>query len=139
MKKAMLFMITSMLLNQLVSASPAEQKKRMFGHVVEFNQTRQGSFDQTVGDAPIAVVYFYSPSCGPCKQLSPRILQLAKECPYIKFVKVNVSTNSFLAQKYGIRSVPQLLFFKNGAFQKGHTLTGLSRKDTIKRTIDRLS
>ncbi len=65
--------------------------------------------------------------------------ELAKELPDVKFMKVNVSTNSALANKYGIRSIPQLLFFKDGNLQKGATLRGNQTKDTIKRAINKLS
>lgn len=121
-----------------VTPEPSCPQKR-FGQVVEFNQTRHGSFDQAVKETPIVVVDFYSNSCGPCKQLAPRIKELAQELPDVKFMKVNVSTNSALANKYGIRSIPQLLFFKDGDLQKGATLRGNQTKDMIKRAINKLS
>ena len=114
-----------------VTPEPSCPQKR-FGQVVEFNQTRHGSFDQAVKETPIVVVDFYSNSCGPCKQLAPRIKELAEELPDVKFMKVNVSTNSALANKYGIKSIPQLLFFKAGNLQTGTTLRGNLTKDMIK-------
>ena len=54
-----------------------------FGSVIEFTHTRNGStldaFDQAVKQADLVIVDFYSHSCGPCKQLSPRLDELAKE------------------------------------------------------------
>ncbi len=142
MKRIVVTLVLLVSINYSYSVAPEPScPQKRFGLVVEFNQTRHGSFDQAVSgkEAPIVVVDFYSDSCGPCKQLAPRIKELAKELPDVKFMKVNVSTNNALANKYGIKSIPQLLFFKDGNLQKGETLRGNQPKDTIKKTIKKLS
>lgn len=116
----------------------ADPKTKTFGNVVEFNQTRHGSFDSAVQEADIVVVDFYAPWCGPCKQLGPRITQLAQELTHIKFIKVDIDANEGLAQKYHVRSIPQLLFFKKGVLQKGNTLQGVQPLNKIKDTIKQL-
>ena len=111
------------------------QKKAL---VEEFIQTRGRSFDQAVEEAYIVVVDFYSDKCGPCKKLAPRIRELAKELPNVKFMKVDTTKNGALVTKYVIRSIPQLLFFKNGDLQEARVY-GDQTKDTIKKAINKLS
>ena len=66
------------------------------------------------GDGP-CVVDFYAIWCGPCKALSPRLEKLAKEYKgKVQFYKVDVDDSGALAMAYGIRSIPTLMFFKNG-------------------------
>jgi len=60
------------------------------------------------------VVDFYSDGCGPCKRLGPIIDDLAKTFPKITFIKVDINTFRVLAQRYYVKAVPTLIFFKNG-------------------------
>ena len=53
-----------------------------------------------------------------------------------KIVKVNVDENGDLAQKYGIRGIPTLIFFKDG--EAKNTLVGMQSKDDIAKTINEL-
>ena len=65
-------------------------------------------------DLPV-FVDFYADWCGPCKMMSPVIDKLAEEyAGKIKVGKVNVDENGDLAVKYGIMSIPNMVFFKNG-------------------------
>ena len=65
-------------------------------------------------DIPV-VVDFYADWCGPCKMMSPVIDKLAEEFDgRIKVGKVNVDENGELAQRYGIMSIPNMVFFKGG-------------------------
>ncbi len=122
---------------QLFAVTPAPSCPT-FGKVFEFNQTRHGSFDDAVKEGHIVVVDFYGTGCPPCKKLSPIIEQLAKELPDIKFMKVNTATNNALANKYGIRSIPQLFFFKGGQLQRNKSLRGFQTKGAIKKQITSL-
>lgn len=76
--------------------------------------TSVAQFDKTVADNETVFVDFYADWCGPCKQLSPVIHALATEYPNITFVKVNIDNVRALADRYSIRSIPTLLFFKDG-------------------------
>ena len=76
----------------------------------------ESNFDTEVLQSDLPVfVDFYADWCGPCKMMSPVIDKLAEEfAGRIKVGKVNVDENGDLAVKYGIMSIPNMVFFKNG-------------------------
>lgn len=83
------------------------------------------------------IVDFSATWCGPCRQLSPIIDDLAKEyAGKVKVGKVDIDQSQEVAGKFGIMSVPTVLFFKGG--QKVDTLVGLNPKSVYKSKIDGL-
>ena len=61
------------------------------------------------------VVDFWAEWCGPCKMIGPVIDEMATEYEGRAVVgKVNVDNNSEFSAKYGVRSIPTVLFFQNG-------------------------
>ncbi len=61
------------------------------------------------------VVDFYAEWCGPCKQIAPVLESLAGELEgQVKIVKVDVDDQSELASRFGVQTIPNLLFFKEG-------------------------
>ena len=75
---------------------------------------------------------------GVCKTLLPVIDEVATDLgENAKVFKVNVDENGDLAQKYGIRGIPTLMFFKNGEAAK--TLVGVQPKEEIKKSLEELA
>jgi len=83
----------------------------------------------------LTLVDFGATWCGPCKKLHPIMQELAGEYgTVIKVVEVNVEESPEVAMKYGITSVPQLLFIKGGVVKE--TVMGLLPKSRIQDKID---
>jgi thioredoxin 1 len=75
-----------------------------------------GNFKETVLDSDkVAMVDFWAEWCGPCRMIGPIVEELSDEYMGKAVIgKVNVDSNSETATNYGIRSIPTILFFKNG-------------------------
>ena len=105
----------------------------MSGNTIEF---KENSFKEDVLDSNKPVlVDFWAEWCGPCKILTPTIDEIAKEYIDKAIVgKLNVDENPNIAAKYGIRSIPSLLFFKDGKVQK--QIMGAVAKSDIASVLD---
>lgn len=87
-------------------------------------------------DVPV-VIDFWSEHCGPCKQLSPVLDQVAAEVgTTAKVAKVDVMTQRQLAAKFKITRVPTLVFVKNG--QVKETKVGIMLKNDIIKKLQSL-
>ncbi|NIA27442.1 MAG: thioredoxin TrxA [Desulfobulbaceae bacterium] len=78
--------------------------------------TNDSNFDADVvqSDKP-ALVDFWAEWCGPCKMIEPLLKEVAGDyADRIAVVKVNVDESPNIAQKFGIRSIPTLMLFKDG-------------------------
>ncbi|AKX33784.1 thioredoxin [Spiroplasma litorale] len=75
------------------------------------------------------VVDFYAEWCGPCKMLAPIFEQVSSEVKDTQFIKVNVDEASEVANKYGVRSIPTVISFKDGNLDKENT--GFMSKDVL--------
>lgn len=72
------------------------------------------NFDRFVKENENVVIDCWAAWCGPCRMLSPIIEQLAEEKTNIAFAKLDVDQNRTVTMRYGIMSIPTLLYFKNG-------------------------
>ena len=81
--------------------------------------TNDSSFEADVlnSEKP-ALVDFWAEWCGPCKMIAPILEEAAGEyVDKLSIVKLNVDESPSIAQKFGIRSIPTLMLFKDGAVQ----------------------
>jgi thioredoxin 1 len=82
--------------------------------VIEILDEENFTNDVLNSELPV-LVDFWAEWCGPCKQLSPSVEDVASENQEkIKVCKMDVDSNREIAAKYGIRSIPSLIIFKNG-------------------------
>ncbi len=87
-------------------------------------------------DKPI-MVDFWAVWCGPCRMLSPTVDDIAEQYEgKVEVVKCNVDDCQDIAIKYGIRSIPTLIFFKNGEIVK--RTVGVVSEAEIKSILEEL-
>jgi thioredoxin 1 len=97
----------------------------------------EDNFDEQVGMAkgPI-LVDFWAAWCTPCKALGPKLEELAAELTGdARVAKVDVDQNGDLANRFGIRSIPTMIVFKEGRVVD--QIIGNQPKEQIRRMIER--
>jgi thioredoxin len=95
-----------------ISGIVAAEKDKMSNSVELTDATFSSEIENHNG---LAVVDFWAPWCGPCRMVGPVLDELAGEyAGKAKVAKVDVDQNQSLAQRFGVRSIPLILFFKDG-------------------------
>lgn len=95
------------------------------------------NFDELLGSNKVVVADFWATWCGPCKAMGPSIDELSAEYEGQALIgKVDVEENNDLAEKYAIRSVPTIIFFKDG--EMIDKMVGLQSKAVLESKIKAL-
>jgi thioredoxin len=102
-------------------------------------QLTEENFDATLKQhSGLMMVDFWAEWCGPCKAIAPVLEDLARESAgRVTLAKVNVDENHGLAGRYGIRSIPTILFVKGGKVVD--QVIGAVPKTKLKEKLDALA
>ena len=92
---------------EVVALNKADFLKKVYNYEANPNDWK---FE---GSRP-AIVDFYATWCGPCKMLAPAVERMAEVHPEVHFYKVDIDEEMDLASRFGVMSVPTLLYFKRG-------------------------
>ena len=75
----------------------------------------KGKFETLIAQDTPVLVDFYADWCGPCQMMAPVLKEVADEMgDKVKIIKIDVDKNQPIAQRFGVRSIPTLILFKNG-------------------------
>lgn len=103
----------------------------------EIEITDQNFEKEVLQSTQPVLVDFWAPWCGPCRMLSPMIVELANEyAGRAKIGKLNTDDNPNVASQFSISAIPAILFFKNGKLVE--QLTGVRPKPEIKSVLEKL-
>lgn len=94
------------------------------------------NYDEQLKAAEFVVVDYYGDHCGACVYLAPFFQESANDMPFIRFVKINISQHWEIGQRYSIRGVPTLKFFRNG--QEVHQAMGGMERERLNGEIARM-
>jgi thioredoxin 1 len=94
----------------------------------------EATFDQVLSDSNVPIlVDFWATWCGPCRVIAPILEEIAEEqAEAVQIVKVDVDSNPELSNRFEIRNIPTLLFFKGGEL-KDRVVGLTSKADLISR------
>ena len=106
--------------------------------VVATVQVSDGNFDEIITKSELpALVDFWAPWCGPCKILGPIVDELAADFKdRVVVAKVNVDGNPGLSQHFKVKSIPTLIFVKNGMMVE--RISGLVPKPNLEEMLEDL-
>ena len=102
----------------------------------KYIEATAADFEATVAEG-VTMVDFWAPWCGPCRMIAPVVEELAEDFDgKAKIVKVNTDEEQDIAVKYGIRSIPTIIFFKDG--EQVDTMVGAASKQAFEDKINSL-
>jgi thioredoxin len=90
------------------------------------------------GHAGVAIVDLWAPWCGPCRVLGPIVDDLARQFEgRVKVAKLDIDQNPVTMERYNVRSIPTLLFFRAGRLVE--TVVGLRTKNELTARLEKLA
>lgn len=93
------------------------------------------NFQETALSGGVSVVDFWAEWCGPCRLVGPIIDEMSTEFEGKATIgKVNVDHNPEISMKYGVRSIPTILFIKDGEVVDKHV--GTATKATLTKKLE---
>jgi thioredoxin 2 len=97
------------------------------------------NFDEVIVNSDIPVIVdFWAPWCGPCKMMGPVFEKTATKFPLkTLFVKVNTENEQNLGARFGIRSIPTLMIFKDG--KEVHRVSGALDENTLSQLVSQFN
>lgn len=102
----------------------------------QYIELTKENFEEVVKNG-LSLVDFWAPWCGPCRMLSPVIDKLAQDYSGVANIcKVNTDEQEELSAQFGIRSIPTILFFKNG--EVVDQMVGATSEQVLKDKLDSL-
>jgi thioredoxin 1 len=103
-------------------------------NMAKYIELTQDNFESTIAEG-VTMVDFWAPWCGPCRMIAPVVEELAEDFDgKAKIAKVNTDEQQEISVKYGIRSIPAILFFKDGELVD--QMVGAASKDAFADKIN---
>jgi len=104
--------------------------------MAKYKELNGTNFEATLAEG-VSLVDFWAPWCGPCRMIAPVIEELAEDFDgKANICKVNTDEEQDIAVKFGIRSIPTIMFFKNG--EMVDQVVGAQSKQALAEKINAL-
>ncbi|MFI3297406.1 MAG: thioredoxin [bacterium] len=102
-------------------------------------QLNDTNFQEILSNNSVVIVDFSATWCGPCKALSPIVDKIATTYEgRVAVCKMDIEESPETTEQFGIRSVPTVLFFKNGELVPNTKIVGMTQEAKLAATIDGL-
>ena len=104
--------------------------------MAKYIEVTASNIEDTIKEG-VALVDFWAPWCGPCRMIAPVIEELAEDFDgKAKICKVNTDEEQDIAIKYGIRSIPTIILFKDGVVVE--QMVGAASKQAFEEKLNAL-